>query len=60
MNGTVFSEEGGGEEAREQSFKSALVLPKGSTDAVFTSEPTRASLAFSDVAPHWYAEMPDD
>ncbi|MEO5951150.1 MAG: hypothetical protein ABIQ44_01660, partial [Chloroflexia bacterium] len=58
-NGTLFSEDEGGQETKEQSFKNPLILPKGSDDAVFTSEPTRAPIDFSDVAPHWYSDTPN-
>src|SRR5437763_13507087 len=54
LENNVFSEGGGGGEAREQSFKGDLTLPKGANDAAFTSDPTRAPLDFSDVAPHWW------
>lgn len=57
-SGSLFSEENG-EEVKEQSFKGTLTLPDGSDSAVFTSEPTRAPMDFSDVAPHWWADTPE-
>lgn len=58
ITGSNFSDDDGGAETKEQSFKGALVLPNGQTDAVFTSAATKAPIAFSDVAPHWFAETP--
>ena len=59
FTGSLFSEENGGDEMKEQSFKGPLTLPPGSSEAVFTSEPTRAPIDFSDVAPRWWADTPD-
>lgn len=46
-------------ESKEQSLKNNLTLPAGSQDATFTSETTKASMDFSDVATRWWADMPD-
>jgi hypothetical protein len=48
------------EETKEGSLKDNLTIPAGQTEAVFTSDPTRAPIDFSDVAPHWWIDTPGD
>ena len=46
--------------SKEQSLKDGLTIPKGARQAVFTSDPTQAPIDFTDVAPHWSADVPEN
>ncbi|MEO8287986.1 MAG: S-layer homology domain-containing protein [Chloroflexota bacterium] len=58
MRGTMFQSDGQG--TKERSLKDNLTIPAGSMKATFLSDPTRASMDFSDVAPHWWVDQPDN
>ena len=45
-------------ESRDNSVKSDLRIPAGQREAIFTTDPMRAPMAFSDVAPSWWADTP--
>lgn len=46
-------------DAKEKSLGDNLRLPAGKTEAVFTSNPTKAPMDFSDIGPRWWADTPD-
>ncbi|MBF6613234.1 MAG: S-layer homology domain-containing protein [Chloroflexi bacterium] len=45
-------------DTREKSFDGTLTLPAGGREATYMSDPTRAPIDFTDVAPHWWADTP--
>jgi len=51
--------QGESNDTAEKSFTSDLTLPSDKREAVFTSNPTRAPLDFTDLAPRWSAETPE-
>jgi hypothetical protein len=48
------------QDAKESSLKDNLTIPPGQTEVIFTSDPTRAPIDFSDVAPRWWIDIPDN
>src|SRR5450759_321649 len=53
LSSAAFSAGDGGSEAKDPYFNNDITLPAGKSQAVFTSDPVRAPIDFSDVAPHW-------
>src|SRR5688572_22832657 len=51
--------QGEGNDTRETSFPSDLTLPPDKREAIFTSNPTKAPLDFTDLAPRWSAQTPE-
>src|SRR5688500_8745035 len=51
--------QGEGSDTKESSFPGDLTLPADKREAVFTSNPTRAPLDFTDLAPRWSAHTPE-
>lgn len=51
--------QGESNDTTEKSFTSDLTLPSDKREAVFTSNPTKAPLDFTDLAPRWSAETPE-
>jgi hypothetical protein len=47
-------------DTKEHSLKDNLTIPQGAREATFTSDPTKAPLDFTDVAPHWWADVPEN
>jgi hypothetical protein len=46
-------------ESRDNSVKSDLRIPAGQREATYVTEPMRAPMPFSDVAPSWWADSPE-
>src|SRR5688572_12139792 len=46
-------------ESRDNSVKSDLRIPAGQREATYVTEPMRAPMPFSDVAPSWWADAPE-
>jgi hypothetical protein len=46
-------------EQRDNSVKQDLRIPAGQREATFVTEPFRAPMSFSDVAPSWWADTPE-
>ncbi len=57
LSGSQF--QGESNDTAEKSFTSDLTLPSDKREAVFTSNPTKAPLDFTDLAPRWWAETPE-
>lgn len=47
-------------DTKEESLKGDLTIPQGARQATFTSDPTQAPIDFTDVAPHWWADVPEN
>lgn len=47
-------------DSKEKSLKGDLTIPQGARQATFTSDPTQAPIDFTDVAPHWWADIPEN